>query len=534
MPDVIQDYATRSAQATPDAPYVTAEGKTRTYAWLDTRSSQLANLLLESGCKRGDRIALALPKGADAILAMHGTLKAGCAYVPLDISSPLPRLQRIITAAEPRLLLGERATLGLAEELKQGSPHAGISIGTLSEPPADPSHSERSFTKADIDSMSAEAPTPVNSSDDIAHILFTSGSTGHPKGVPILHRNVVAFIDWGRQHFGLSASDRMSGHSPFHFDLSTFDIYGAAAVGAQLFLVASELNLAPARLAAFMRAAHLTQWFSVPSALTLLAKFDAIPSGSLPHLRRLIWCGEVLPTSTLRYWMRVAPEATFTNLYGPTEATIASSYYDVAFPPGSDLQEIPIGVGCAGEEILVLDDDLQTSSAGELGEIHIGGAGVAPGYWRDDTATAAAYVPDPRSPSARLYRTGDLGRTDSEGLTWFVGRKDTQIKSRGYRIELGEIETALSAIDELADACVVGIPTEGFEGTTICCAYAPRGQQLSSAAIRTSLSVVLPSYMLPTRWLELHELPKNANGKVDRPRVRSMFEEAARASGDRT
>lgn len=525
MTEVIQDYLTDAAQATPDAPYVTDQDVTRSYGWMDARSSQLAHLVAESGCRPGDRVALVLPKGADAILAMHAVLKTGCAYVPIDTTSPLPRLERIVDAAEPTLLIGENATLTIVQQLARREARS-LPFGLLSEAAEDePARLDARFELRDVDSMPHTAPPSPNGRNDIAHILFTSGSTGHPKGVPILHRNVVAFVEWARDHFSLAADDRVSGHSPFHFDLSTFDIYGAAASRAHLFLVPPLLNLAPARLARFIRESRLTQWFSVPSALTLLAKLDAVPSGSLPHLRRLIWCGEVLPTPTLRYWMHAVPDATFTNLYGPTETTIASSYYDMPARPESDLVDIPIGVGCEGEELVLLDGDLQSVPIGEIGEIHIGGVGLAPGYWRDEATTAAAFVPDPRPNGSTLYRTGDLGRVDDAGLTWFVGRKDTQIKSRGYRIELGEIETALLAIDELAESCVVGVPSDGFEGTAICCAYVGKeAHDVGSADIRSSLAAQLPSYMLPSRWLALVELPKNANGKIDRPRVRSLFE----------
>ena len=229
--------------------------------------------------------------------------------------------------------------------------------------------------------------------------------------------------------------------------------------------------------------------------------------------------------------MTAVPDASFTNLYGPTEATIASSFFSVQTRPESDLDEIPIGIPCAGERLLVLDESLAPSPRGEIGDLYIGGVGLAPGYWRDEETTAHAFVDDPSPPGDRIYRTGDLGRIDERGLTWFVGRKDTQIKSRGYRIELGEIETALSAIPFLADSCVVGIATDGFEGTSICCAYATRSdEEVSPARIRAVLTSDLPAYMLPSRWLALPELPKNANGKIDRPRVRELFDEAAEKS----
>ena len=287
-----------------------------------------------------------------------------------------------------------------------------------------------------------------------------------------------------------------------------------------------ELNLLPPKLAQFMREAELTQWFSVPSVLNLMAKFDAVRHGDFASLRRVMWCGETLPTPTLIYWMRRLPHARFTNLYGPTEATIASSYYTVARCPWDEREPIPIGEACAGEELLVLDARLQPTPAGEIGDLYIRGVGLSPGYWRDADKTRAAFVPYPggTGPQDRIYRTGDLARRGADGFTYFLGRADTQIKSRGYRIELGEIEAALHSLEGLRESAVVAIQSDGFEGWLICCAYAPEnGSEVSAAGLRASLSALLPAYMLPARWMRHDALPKNDNGKVDRPRLKSAF-----------
>jgi amino acid adenylation domain-containing protein len=361
----------------------------------------------------------------------------------------------------------------------------------------------------------------------MAHILFTSGSTGTPKGVVITHANVVSFIEWAVPHFGIRPADRVSGHPPLHFDLSTFDIYGAFAAGAELHLVPPELGVDPHRLAALIRDAELTQWFSVPSVLTYMAKFDAVSHNDFPTLVRLMWCGEVLPTPILVHWMTRLPHVRFTNLYGPTEATIASSHHTVRECPTDPAQPIPIGVACANEELLVLDDERRAVPQGEIGEIFIAGAGLSPGYWRDEEKTRVAFLPDPRPghEGGRIYRTGDLGRVDDDGRIEFLGRVDSQIKSRGYRIELGEIEAALSAIVEVRECAVVGVDTGEFGGTEICSAYASvAGRTVERAYLRGELSKVLPSYMLPTHWRRFDRLPKNVNGKIDRRAIRELFQ----------
>src|SRR5581483_3957050 len=369
------------------------------------------------------------------------------------------------------------------------------------------------ITVRDVSTCLSTELAYANGENDAAHILFTSGSTGEPKGVVITHRNVRHFVDWGIGYFNMVSADRNSGQTPLHFDLSTFDVYGTLVAGAELHLVPTELSLLPHKLVAFMREHELTQWFSVPSVLNYIAKFDALHDNDFPQMKRVLWCGEVLPTPALIYWMRKLPHVSFTNLYGPTEATIASSYYTVPECPVSETQPILIGSPCAGENLLVLDEDLQPITDGEVGDLFISGVGFSPGYWGDEEKTRAAFLENPRGGAGpgRMYRTGDLARLGADGLLYFHGRADSQIKSRGYRIELGEIEAALNGLGCLTEVAVVGARTEGFEGTVICCAYvaeAKDGPTPTPAVLRSRLSKILPSYMLPARWRAFEMLPK--------------------------
>jgi amino acid adenylation domain-containing protein len=430
---------------------------------------------------------------------MLGILKAGAMHVPLDLASPAERLRRIVNSCEPRFILAAGPAEALARELN--FPRLVWLEDAL------PAGLRAAFTLKDVARVSSNEVRIDTPPDDPAHILFTSGSTGMPKGVVITHANVMAFVDWGLKHFGLNQTDRVSGHTPLHFDLSTYDIFGTYAAGAELHVVPLETALLPHRLAEWIRISRLTQWFSVPSVLNYMAKVDALRPNDFPELRRVMWCGEVLPTPVLIHWMQRLPHARFTNLYGPTETTIASSYYDVAACPQSATDPIPIGKACDGEELLVLD-----------GEIHIGGIGLSPGYWRDPEKTAAAFLPHPSRPGERIYRTGDLGRMRADGLVELIGRADTQIKSRGYRIELGEIEAALASLPLLRESAVVAIPSQGFEQWQICCAYVPMERAAATpAALRTGLAKLIPAYMMPTRWQAYRALPRNPNGKVDRP-----------------
>jgi amino acid adenylation domain-containing protein len=343
--------------------------------------------------------------------------------------------------------------------------------------------------------------------------------------VVITHGNVVAFIEWAVRYFGISPDDRLSAHTALHFDIAFLDIFGSIAAGSELHLVPRELNLLPNKMVQFIRERSLTQWFSAPSILNYLARFDVLAANDLPDLKRVLWCGEVLPTPALIYWMQRVPHATFTNLYGPTETTIASSYDTLPACPQDPRAPTPIGSPCDGEELLVLDPSLQPVPHGEQGDLYIGGSGLAQGYWREPEKTRAAFIPHPFRSGERLYRTGDLARIGDDGLLYFLGRNDTQVKCRGYRIELGEIEAALHAIEEVRESAVVAVSTEGFEGVTICCAYAAADGALTASRLKRRLAGVLPAYMLPSRWQLFDRLPHNASGKIDRVALTRVFAE---------
>jgi amino acid adenylation domain-containing protein len=523
----LHEYARRSAEREPDATAVVLDDDRLTYGALELDSNRLARFLRDAGVGRGDRVALLVAKSPAAIVGMHATLKAGAAYVPVDLASPPARAAMVLRSAEPRAILAGTAAAPLLEGLVAEDVLRDVVIVSMDE--------ERQLGAAafpaDWERLSGEPDDVAVGPEALAHILFTSGSTGVPKGVQITHAMADAFVAWAIGHFGTAPGERISSHPPLHFDLSTFDVYATLRAGAELHIVPPGANLLPGALAAFIRDRELTQWFSVPSTLAFMARADVIADGDFPALRRVLFCGEPMPVPVLAHWMLRVPHARYTNLYGPTETTIASSYYDVPAIPEDEAASLPIGVPCDGEELLVLDENLELLPPGERGEIFIGGVALSPGYWRDDEKTRGAFLPDPRDSSQRLYRTGDLGWVDENGLLRYSGRADSQIKHRGYRIELGEIEVALNAVAGVRECAVVSVTAPGFEGTTICCAYAPASPDAAVPGIRAALARSLPAYMLPTRWLVMEALPKNQNGKIDRRAVRESFAAEASPAG---
>ena len=533
MSRLLHAWVTEQAARRPDATAVVAPGEQLTYGDLERRSARLARLLREAGCRAGERVALMVPQSPAAIVSVLAVLKAGGVYVPIDLGNPAPRAAAMLAAVEPCCLLAAAAGRPLLADLSEASPWIRtLPLGWL----GGQAPSGVRFVEDDARAMSEAPIEAATSPGDPAYILFTSGSTGTPKGVVVTHDNVARFITWAVRYFGLGFGDRLSGHPPLHFDLSVFDLFGSMAVGAELHLVPDGLKRAPHRLVEWIRAHALTQWFSVPSALSYLAQFDAVRPNDFPELRRVLWCGDVLPPPVLGYWMRRLPHVRFTNLYGPTETTIASSYYTVPVPPADDAEPVPIGSACEGEELLVLDDALTPVPPGALGDLYIRGVGLSPGYWKDEARTGAAFVYPPGRHDAayRMYKTGDLASVGEDGLVRFLGRADSQIKSRGHRIELGEIEAALHACPDVAAGAVVALPTSRFEGALVCCAYVPaREAQPTAASLRRFVAARLPAYMIPARWLALDGLPTNGNGKTDRGALRELFRRCEEAQPER-
>src|SRR5579872_6601227 len=528
----LHDWLSWQAERRPEACAIVFQGKRLTYSQLEQASNRLARALKASGCSRGDRVAILLPKSIQALIAMFAALKADCIYVPLDTTSPAARLARILQICESSCVLATGSTAALLNDIAGHTGLETMQVGWMDGGATLRPGMRAAFYWGDVLRLSPGVVNSASHDTDPAHILFTSGSTGLPKGVVIPHSNVVHFVEWAVRHFNIEASDRISGHPPLHFDLSTFDIYGTVAAGAQLHLVPPELNILPHRLAEFIRDSELTQWFSVPSILNHMAKFDVVRWKDFPALRRLLWCGEKFPTPALIYWMRHVPQASFFNLYGPTETTIASSCYRLPRCPENETAEISIGEPCDGERLLVLDEHLRPVGRGQTGDLYIGGVGLSPGYWRDPRKTSEVFLahPDSSDPSERIYKTGDLARIEDDGSIYLVGRSDTQIKSRGYRIELGEIETAVHALTGIQEAAVVAVDAPGLEGSTICCAYVPSpGSAIATLSLKKRLAQALPHYMLPARWMEVTRLPHNGNGKTDRTWLKGQFRHQAAA-----
>ncbi|MGH8934733.1 MAG: amino acid adenylation domain-containing protein [Acidimicrobiia bacterium] len=503
-----------SAARHPDQVAVADGARRMTYAELDTQANRLAHLLHQLGISPGDRVGLCLEKSLEAVVGIYGILKAGAAYVPLDPRAPAPRLGYIAAdCGLSCLVTGAKMSRKWDELRAEGAPLRTLLVLDSSEERVEASPADVEVVTAAALAPMPERPPPIPTIDaDLAYILYTSGSTGVPKGVMLSHRNGLAFVEWAVDEFRVRSDDRLSGHAPFHFDLSIFDLFAASLAGAALALVPSRLSVFPIEVARFIEREGITVWYSVPSILIMLTEHGGLETGSLPSLRTMLFAGEVFPSKYLARLMALLPHVEFANLYGPTETNVCTAYR-VPAPPDPAGGDIPIGQAIANDLTLVVTEDGRLAPPGEVGELLVRGATVMQGYWGDPEKTAQRLVPNPFGPGL-VYRTGDLVVEEDDGNYRFLGRQDHQVKSRGYRIELGEIETTLNTHPQVVECVVVAIPDEMISNRLK--AFVASGDHLTEGELVEFCAARLPRYMVPESFEFRDALPKTSTGKIDR------------------
>ena len=520
MAYLLQQLLSAAAHRGPQSEAVRCSGRSLSYRELEEASNRFARALVDGGVQPSDRVGICLPKCVEMVVAVYGTLKAGAVYVPLDPQAPVRRIATVACDCSISALVSTRAKVQTflgALEPERSPPRLAILIDEPEEPAGSVGLQCPWIAFAIATSLGdAGAPAIQTVDSDLAYILYTSGSTGSPKGVMLTHRNAITFVEWCAARIGVAPGDRLSNHAPLHFDLSVFDLFLAAYSGASVVLIPEEQAFFGTSLARFIEEERITIWYSVPSALMLLAK--ALGSGARPlaGLRTVVFAGEVYPTKHLRELRRLLPHVALWNLYGPTETNVCT-YYRVDDLPEDDLP-IPIGRACENTETFVLKEDGSIANVGEEGELYARGSTVMKGYWGRPEATRAVLVPDPRTPSLGddVYRTGDLVRLRPDGNYDFLGRRDHQIKSRGFRIELGEIDTVLNTHPSVLEAVTVAIPHDVY-GTTLAAFVVPRqGERITEKDAKLHLASQLPRYMVPVTVEIVQKLPRTSTGKVDR------------------
>jgi len=353
---------------------------------------------------------------------------------------------------------------------------------------------------------------------DLAYVFFTSGSTGVPKGVAITQRSIIDYIDWAAEEFSIDENVKIANQAPFYFDNSILDIYLCMSCGATLYIPPEMYYAFQAKLLAYLEEKKITFIFWVPSALVGSANSGLLERFDLSAIKKVLFCGEVMPNRHLNIWRRVLPEAEFANLYGPTEITDVCSFFRVNREFADD-DPLPIGKACRNTEIMLLDDEnCLITEPDKKGELCVRGTSLSVGYYANEEKTSVAFVQNPLNPyyEEKIYRTGDLAHYNEFGEIMFDGRKDFQIKHMGYRIELGEIETAILSMEEIDNACCL----YDEEHKRIVSVFQSK-QGIDGLAIRKRLMSILPKYMIPSEYFAVEKMPLNDNGKINRKQLKN-------------
>ncbi len=466
----------------PHAPALVFGDAALDYATLEARSFALAAQLRAMDVGPGSVVAVALPRSLELMIALVAVLRAGAAYLPLDLAHPDERLARILASAQPVCVLAA------AEDSAR---MAGVPV----------------LAPEQWTALSFAAPWADPAPSDAAYVIYTSGSTGEPKGVVIEHRAIVNRLLWMREHYSIRADDRVLQKTPATFDVSVWEFFLPLLCGATLVVAGPDGHRDPTELARLIREHGITTAHFVPS---MLDAFLAAPASEGLQLRRVFTSGEALDASSRdRFHARVHAE--LHNLYGPTEAAVDVSYWPASAQDRS--RPVPIGFPVWNTRLYVLDARMQPVPIGVAGDLYLGGVQLARGYLGRDDLTTERFLADPFLPGERIYRTGDVARWRRDGAVEYLGRSDHQVKLRGLRIELGEIEAALRELPGMERVEV--LLRQDAPGDARLVAYVPAAHA-DAVTLRSHLATRVPDYMVPSAFVGVDHWPVTANGKLDR------------------
>jgi len=501
MQNNILNYLHRTVERVPDKAAFSDGTRALTFRQLHDAARSIGSFLCRRGIRR-QPVVIFMRRSPEEVAAFLGTVAGGDFYVPVDEEMPSGRIQLILDNVKPPLVICDEDTEAAARAFRLEDGEVVLYSEVVKTPP---------------DEAALEQVYRCAIDTDPIYIVFTSGSTGVPKGVAACHRSVIDYIEQLSEIMGFSEDTVFGNQTPLYFDACLKEIGGTIKYGATTYLIPKNLFSLPVALVNYLNDHRVNTVCWVVSALTIISVLGTFDVVKPEYLHTVAFGSEVFPIKQFNIWRNALPEAVFINLYGPTEGTGMCCYYrvDRDFAPG---EAIPIGRPFPNREILLLTEDGKLAEAGQEGEICIRGTSVTLGYYNDPARTAEAFVQNPLNPAYPeiIYRTGDIGRYNEMGELMFVSRKDYQIKHMGHRIELGEIETDVGLLPGV--------------GLTACIYDAKRKKivlyytgDLPEKDLAAALETKLPRYMLPNKVLKLEEMPLTANKKIDRAALKKAY-----------
>lgn len=481
-------------------------------AFIDANCNINYSELLESSKKIGSElcelnvmnkpVAIYLDKSVKIPMAMFGIVYSGNFYVVVDSEMPVERIQKIFSSLNPVAIVTEEKYYSNA-----------LSLGV------EKVYDLKDMLKCEINNEALACVRDLQIDTDPLYALYTSGSTGLPKGAVLSHRSVIAYSEWVTKTFDINSDTVFGNQTPFYFSMSVTDIYSTIRTGATLVIIPKQYFTFPIKLVEFLNQHRINTIYWVPSAMSIVANLKLFSVAKPEYLKTVLFAGEVMPTKQLNYWIKnLDSSITYANLYGPTETTDICTYY-VVDREFSDDQPLPIGKHCDNCNVVIVNEKGERAGVNEEGELFVRGSFLAYGYYNNPEKTAQAFVQNPLNCAYPeiVYKTGDLVKMNENGEIMYICRKDYQIKHMGYRIELGEIETAVSSLEGMQESVCI----YDDENDKIVLIYSAR--KTNDEKIMAQLSTKLNSYLLPNRLIKLPQLPHNQNGKIDRKKLKELI-----------
>lgn len=480
--------------------------RTITFGVLSENAKKLSRIIAQKtdGIIRKP-VAVFLDKHIESVVANIAIMYSGNAYMNLDTKTPMQRICNILELIQPELVITNQKYIDKFKGIWTNEKIVNVDLID---------YDNQTYLQEEIDNTLYQ----IMDTDPLC-IINTSGSTGVPKGVVLNHRSFIDFTEWAINTTGIGENEVIGSLSPLVFDIFSFELCMLMALGSTIMIIPDGLSAFPARVLQLLQQHNVSYIFWVPTIMVNIANMDLLSKISLPALKSVWFAGEVFPTKQFNYWRKYLTHSRLINLYGPIEITLDCTYY-IADRELSDDEPIPIGVACKNTGILILNDENKICGVNEEGELCVRGTSLAMGYYNNPEKTAAAFVQNPLNTSYPeiIYRTGDIALVNDGGEIIFKGRKDTLLKHSGYRIELGEIEhVIINTLKLVKNGCI----TYNYQKKEIILYYESE-ENLSVAEMRKAIATALPKYMIPTVYKQVEELPRNANGKIDRLKLKEL------------